>query len=199
MSEVFEPTDQLLVVSAGAEAFRERRQEMAEILKQCFAGYPWYEDLSEEDAQSRIDSHVSKPGFDAIMFEDQDGPIGAIWYDTPSADDLEAERGSELMEFADYFGTRQNIDRIVWVRESAVRPDYQGQGLATRLRIEFLNQLANDGIGDTLILTRMRSDNHAIIAIAQKFDYQPTGIKIPSSQNPEACHEYWYKLVEAGV
>ena len=101
-----------------------------------------------------------------------------------------------MADFAQVMREMHNIDKVVWEREVVVCPESQGRGLATRLRREFLEQLAADDQSQaTLLLTRMRDDNAAVIAVAQKLGYTRTGIRMPSSQSPEVSHEYWYTVV----
>ncbi|MFY9228184.1 MAG: GNAT family N-acetyltransferase [Candidatus Microsaccharimonas sp.] len=178
------------------EKFIERRGEMAELLRQSFAGAPWFEDLTEQEALARIESYIQKPGFEAILALGQSGVVAAgLWYDTPSLDQLSLERGADLADFAAITLDREDAGGIVWEREVVVSPDFQGQGLATQLRGEFLHTVATTTAHAALMLTRMRDDNAAIIAVARKFDYERTGIRMPSSQNPDVSHEYWYRLV----
>lgn len=178
------------------EKFIERHDEIAELLRQSFAGAPWFENLSEQEALARIESYIQKPGFEAILALGQSGVVAAgLWYDTPSLDHLSAERGADLADFAAITLDREDAEGIVWEREVVVSPNFQGRGLATGLRGEFLHTVATRTANSALMLTRMRDDNVAIIAVAQKFDYERTGIRVPSSQNPDVSHEYWYKVV----
>lgn len=188
--------EQVTVRDSQENLFIERRLEVADILRKSFAGAPWFEDIDEAEAVSRVDAHASKPGFEAVLALDQDSVVGGLWYDTPSLEELRSERGEELARFAQFVSVNDDIDRVVWEREVVVSPTHQGMKLATRLRERFLDRLATDGVGSSLLLTRMRDDNGAIISVAKKFDYSRTGIRMPSSQNPEVSHEYWYKVVE---
>ncbi|MFZ3009959.1 MAG: GNAT family N-acetyltransferase [Candidatus Microsaccharimonas sp.] len=189
LEEVTAPTLQ-------TETFVKRRHEVAELLRQSFAGAPWFEDLSEQEALARTESYIQKPGFEAILALGKSGVIAAgLWCDTPSLDQLSAERGADLADFAAITLDREGAEGIVWEREVVVSPNFQGRGLATQLRGEFLRTVATSTARSALMLTRMRDDNAAIITVAEKFDYERTGIRMPSSQNPDVSHEYWYKVV----
>ncbi len=178
------------------ELFIQRQQEVAALLRLSFAGAPWFEDLSEQEALARIESYIQKPGFDAILSLGQSGVIAAgLWYDIPSLEQLSTERGAALADFAAITLDEEGAEGVVWEREVVVSPDFQGRGLATQLRGEFLRTVATTTASSALMLTRMRDDNAAIIAVAEKFDYERTGIRMPSSQNPDVSHEYWYKVV----
>jgi len=149
--------------------FVERRHQIAALLQLSFSGPPWYERLSEKEALARIESHVMKSGFEAILVVEDEQPIAALWYDTPSLDELREERGAELVDFVLQLGADVKFDKVVWARESVVHPDHQGKGLATQLRRDFLSHLSREAKeGSSLVLTRMRDDNHAILAVAKK-------------------------------
>lgn len=183
------------IPSLQTRLFVERRNEVAELLRRGFAGAPWFEDISETEALGRVESHAMKPGFEAILAREAETIVAGLWYDTPSLDELRDERGADLADFTRAMSEKAGIGKVVWEREVVVHPAYQGRGLATGLRREFLEQLAADESQPTLLLTRMRDDNVVVIAIAQKFGYTRTGICMPSSQKPEISHEYWYRVV----
>lgn len=176
--------------------FRERREEVAEMLRQCFAGFPWYENLSIDESIKRVNEHAQKEGFESFLAEDPNGKIvGGLWYDSPSFEELEAERGKPLADFAQQLCGQCAITRLIWERELMVRPDFQGQRIGTRLRQTFLLHLAQEYPDGVLVLTRMRDDNLPTIKIAERLGYQRTGIKKPSSQLPGVSHEYWFKVM----
>ena len=178
-----------------SQLFVERRKEMAELLQASFAGAPWFEDLSDDEAMRRIKEHAMEPGFEAYLIEDQDKIIAGLWYDTPSINKLSEDRGYDLADFARTVCRDVDLEQIIWQRESVVHPNYQGQGLATLLRRKLIDDIEKHGRGPSLLLTRMRDDNFGIIRVAEKFGYERTGIRVPSSQNPNADHEYWYKVI----
>ena len=178
-----------------SQLFVERRQEVAKLLQTSFAGAPWFEDLSNNEAMKRVEGHAMKPGFEAYLVEDQGAIVAGLWYDTPSIDELAEERGDDLANFARTVCKDMDLEQIIWQRESVVHPDYQSQGLATLLRKKFIDDIEKNSRCSSLLLTRMRDDNLGIIRVAEKFEYARTGIRMPSSQNPDADHEYWYKVI----
>ncbi len=177
--------------------FVARKHQMAELVKLGFAGRPWYEDLSDEECLSRIEQSITRTGFEAFLVIENDQAVAGLWYDTPSHDELRNERGQELIDFIQNTNTQYELSAIIWARESVVHPAHQGKGLASKLRQDFLKHIAMTNEGNTLVLTRMRDDNEPILSVAKKFGYERTGIRMPSSQEPDVSHEYWYKLVEA--
>jgi GNAT superfamily N-acetyltransferase len=176
--------------------FKERREEIAEMLREGFAGFPWYEHLSIDESLRRVNEYALKQGFESFLAEDPNGKIvGGLWYDTPSVDQLEIERGKPLADFAQQLCNQHEIEDLVWERELIVRPDYQGQRVGTRLRETFISYVSKQYPEGVIILTRMREDNPGTIIIAERLDYQQTGIRVPSSQKAGVFHEYWYKLI----
>lgn len=176
--------------------FTARLHEIKEMYQRAFAGSPWHETLSDEEVTARLDANMSKPGFTSFTTE-RDGRIaGALWYDTPSLDELEAERRRPLRDFADSLQEQTGIETLVWEREVMVHPDFQGQGIASDLRRDCLTHLAEKYSSGAIVLTRMREDNAGIVAIAEKLGFKKTGISHPS-QKEGISQEFWYRIVPA--
>lgn len=178
------------------EGFSRHYDEVTKVYQRAFTCKPWEENLSEETVHQRLNEHVTKPGFRALFAYDQIGGVkAALWYDTPTVDQLRDERGDDLATLAQDFMTTHEDGLLVWEREVIVDPSWQGQGLASHLRASFLDNLKKRPEQAALVLTRMRSNNVRIMAVAEKFGYQKTGITMPTSQ-PEHYHEYWCLCVE---
>jgi len=184
----------------ATEQFRNRMPEMATVYKEAFAGFPWYEQLSIEETFNRVANNSEKAGFDAFLAFASDGSdqiVGGLWYDKPTLEELEKERGFELREFVELLGMNQSTANIVWEREVLVKPGFQGLKIATNLRTLFISYVSQEMSEGGVILTRMRDDNLPIIKVAENVGYQRTGIKVASSQNPSTKHEYWYSVLGA--
>lgn len=176
-----------------AGEFMEYCHELVGVYRRAFAGKPWLENLSEEVVRARFDDHLSKPGFRARLAFDQSGRVtGALWYDTPTLSQLEAERGAELAAFARAFLDKYDDALLVWEREIIVDPESQGQGIASRLRADFINELREKSESQVLVLTRMRSNNFGIMRIAEKLNYRKTAITMPCTSDEVNYHEYWF-------
>lgn len=156
------------------------------IYQQAFAGFPWFENLSDEEVQSRWKTQSSKDGFECIVAEESGRIVGASWWDTPTLKDLANERGKDLADFS----REKNFPLIVWIRETVVDPLFQKRGVAKKLKQESLDRLSKRK--PCLVLTRMREDNKAIIRINESVGFVRTGIKRLSSQVAGVFHEYWY-------
>jgi L-amino acid N-acyltransferase YncA len=154
----------------------------------AFAGFPWYETLSDAEVQRRWESYMSKRGFRVLVAEWFGEVVGALLWDAPILDELRVERGEILARFAERHLGFKTL--LIWEREVFVSPDAQRKGIGTELRRSFLDRMRETAT--TLILTRMRNDNLPIIHIARMFGFSPTGIKTPSSQAPGVSHEYWF-------
>lgn len=165
--------------------------QILDIYQEAFAGYPWFEQLSNEEVIKRWEANSAQPNFVCLVGE-QDGQItSAVWCNDTDLDTLEQERGKDLRRFVEQYFPGVTL---IWGRESMTKASFQGQGWASALKETLIDQIKLRPEA-CLILTRMRDDNLGIIRIAEKFDYQRTGIKIPSSQKPSVYHEYWYRLV----
>ena len=185
-------------MSLDAELASVEQRQLAEVFSRAFAGFPWYRDLPVDELEERVASHAALPGYGRLVELGEDTRIkAAIWYDTPSLDELEAERGVQLREFAASTLLKHQLSTVVWEREVLVDPSTQGQGLGTKLRQNMLESLSQKFPSGALLLTRMRDDNTPIIRIAEKLDYQRTGVRMPSGTGQQAFHEFWYRLIGA--
>lgn len=194
MAETFE--DNIFGPSPSTELFLAESAQMADMYQQAFAGYPWFEELSDQEVARRLESHTEQTGFTAFVEQDCDGLVtGALWFDTPSAEVFGAERGEMARDFAERTQVEQGLSTLVWEREVLVRPEAQGRGLATKLRADMLAYLGDTYPGGVLVMTRMRDDNAGIIKIAERLGYTRTGIRTPSSQVADLCHEYWCRVI----
>lgn len=161
--------------------------ELKRIYKEAFAGFPWYESLTEAEIEHRFSYYP----FDGLVATHNDLVVGAIWWDVLTIEQLKQARGEEMAKFAQTF----SYEYLMWEREVMVSPQHQGQGIGLAIRQEFLKRVRVRH-KSVLILTRMRDDNLPIIKIAECCGFLRTGIKTPSSQVPGLNHEYWYKDVK---
>lgn len=175
--------------------FKDRKKEVAEICRMAFEGHPWYEKLTVEESLKRIVPYLDMEGFGCVISETDGEITGALWYNSISVDDLESEKGKSLADFARGLLLSKQIRNVVFTRETVVDPKHQGKGFASKLKSDFISQIEALYPDGALILTRHRSDNPAIIKTSEKLGYEKTGIRMPSSQNPNAHHEYWYKII----
>lgn len=166
-------------------------QRIKIVYQHAFAGYPWFEDLSEDEVGDRWSVMIEKPGFSGLVAEVNDMAVGATWYDQPTIDGLAEERGSQLADFVRSLDTAHRV--LVWVRETVVHPAFQGKGIARRLKAESVKGLVER---PCVLLTRMRSNNHAIIKLNRDQGMMPTGITLPCSLDNNHFHEYWYQLLD---
>lgn len=186
----------MIELTLNTKKFEEKLEDIVSVYQRAFAGYPWFENLSDDEVQKRLVNNSGKNGFQPFIAEGPNGEVaGALWYDTPTLEQLSAERGKELAEFASTVCQENNLQHLIWEREVLVDPQFQKQGIATRLRTAFLSYLIEAFPDGALMLTRMRDDNIGIIKIAERVDYARTGIRVPSSQTPGIFHEYWYKVI----
>jgi len=163
------------------------KDDIKSVMSSAFGGSPWFEVLNDSELERRWNSYIERPGFVGMVLVDHDKLIAAIWWDTPAMINFASERGEDIASWIKTHGFNQ----FVWIRELVVCSEYQGRGLATFLRNEFISKLDSN----TLVLTRHRNDNHGIIAVSKKQGFARVGIRIPSNSNPEIFHEYWYKVV----
>ncbi len=162
------------------------------LYQRCFAGYPWFEKLSEQTVVSRWQNDSTQQGFECIVMEHDDKILGAIWWNIINSTRLLNERGEKLVNFV---GTNFPNVPMIWEREVMTCPENHRKGIATILRNEFIRRIQLLPV-PRLILTRMRDDNVGIIKIGEKIGFKRTGIRMPCTLKPEVCHEYWYLLTE---
>lgn len=161
---------------------------------EVFRGFPWFEDsLTVGEVMRRLESQFGKPGLRMFLLENKESEIVAAgWFDTPTLEDIEVERGAQLRSFAEGIMSLNKVAALIWEREVLVKPIYQGFGLGTKIRTGMINFI-DKKFPSAIILSRMRDDNFPIIRIAEKLNFKRTGITKPSSQRPEVNHEYWFR------
>ncbi|MBI5645092.1 hypothetical protein HY970_03260 [Candidatus Kaiserbacteria bacterium] len=162
--------------------------DLVQMYKESFSGFPWFEDLSHSEVEARVSKHMGQRGFAGILGSVDNEPVGASWWNTPTLAELAEEKGPEVARFA----TSYAHHHLVWERELLVRPRYQGRGYSLPLRKAFLASLE---LGRTLVLTRMRDDNVGTLKTGEAVGFRPTSIVTPSKKEG-AFHRVYYLLVE---
>jgi RimJ/RimL family protein N-acetyltransferase len=174
-------------------AYRESDvRAILETYQRAFAGYPWFEDLSDEEILRRWTRDSSQPNFCCFVAEYDGLAVGTLYGNEMNISSLQYERGEKLENFV---AMNYGEYKIFWEREVIVNPSHQGKGIAASLRRSLLDFLRQK-LEKTIILTRMRSDNFAIMKVASKVGYEMIEITLPSSQKEGVFHRYWYCLVD---
>lgn len=195
----FESQPTANIVKGEQELFIDHYEELAEIYRAAFASYPWFEDLSRSEIDSRFDIQLNRVGFGVLVsYSHTEELMGAMWYNQTSPAELarEMKRGDELGKLVETVSYYYEGITPIWGRETMVAPRYSGQGVASTMRGAFLEELRQANPDGNFIMTRMRDDNTGIIRTAKRYGYVPTSIEMPSSQDPTVLHRYWTKLVE---
>ena len=173
-----------------------------EVYHDAFAGAPWFEDLSNEELQRRWFELKRHALFDGLVFEKNRKIVGVhLWYYlTPTI--LAKQRGQKLVDWLtreiNLVNMRKKVNPritlqsilIIWEAEVIVHPDFQGQGIATLLRKQFIEKMQKRLIYG-LVLSRMRDDNIGSIKTAEKLGFRKTGVQQPAREKPK-MHDYWY-------
>jgi RimJ/RimL family protein N-acetyltransferase len=176
--------------------FKERLPEVATIYQAAFAGPPWREQLSFEEAMRRVEAHAEQKGFGAFLAHDHTQKIiGALWYDIVDITELREKKGNALADFTNNLSALHSIQRIIFTQDTIVDPTHQGKGIASKLKDTYIKALSKASLNSGIILTRHRDDNTGIIRTSEKHGFTRTGIRTPSSQNPKLSHEFWYKMI----
>lgn len=162
--------------------------ELKRIYRESFRGFPWHEELSDEEVERRISRQFSLPGFQCLVACVDDRLVGGIWWDEMTQVRLETERGGVLAQWVSDHWTSGG--KLIWARELVVDPNSQNQGIGTELRKGLLAALPKG----SLVLTRYREDNLPTIKIARKLGYDNTGVGQAASEKPWH-HYFWYKVI----
>lgn len=161
----------------------------------AFSGYPWFETNSTENITQIIEKNAQKKGFTIFCLEDKNNNlIGASWFDTPSLDELETEKGVAIRTFSENKMKEEGLHTLIFVRDTIVKPDQQGKGVASYLKdtyLKFIQETFTDGV---LLITRHKDDNFAIIKTSEKRGFLRSGVRMPSKQDQNVFNEYWYKI-----
>ncbi len=127
------------------------------------------------------------------MTDGQGRLVEASWYDTPTLDELEKERGRPLRVFCEEKIEETKLEKIIWQREILISPEFQGKDIGSHLKglMNRHHQENANNHGSSIVLTRMRDDNHGIIKMNKDGGMNRTGIRMKSSSG--SYHEYWYR------
>lgn len=167
----------------------------------AFRGYPWFENLSTKEAQTRMEKDMVQPGFDGIFLLDKDrNAAGALWYYLPDTEKIRMigkSGGEALVNFVGKVNEQQSTT-VVYFADTFVAPQYQGKNLSAYLKSMAMEKLQKkaDRDGSLLLLTRMRDDNFAIIKINEELGMERSGVRVPASGKPGLFHEFWYKILQ---
>ena len=162
-------------------------KEVHRVYKAAFAGFPWHEDLSNEEVDRRLSSQFAMPGLSGFVLIEDDAIVGVHWHSILSLDSLVSERGPALVDWVTENVSGQPL--IIWERELIVHPDYQRRGNSHWLRAAFLSQL-HQASTDQIVLTRLRDDNIGSIKSAERIGMIDTGVTKPASEEGRT-HHYW--------
>jgi GNAT superfamily N-acetyltransferase len=157
------------------------------LCQRSFAGFPWFENMSDEIIQKRWAKHSVRKNFCCLIAELDTQIAGVSWFHEISAEEIGLEKSGDLQKFVikQFPGVP-----IVWVDATVTDPSFQKKGLATGLKTEVLKKISSLH-SKVLILTRMRDDNAGIIRVNEKFGFLRTGIKV-STVTASIQHEFWY-------
>lgn len=178
----------------GAEALLGRLQEVGSLYRAARTAFPWYEtDLSVDEACDYIASVTQREGFGAFIAESSEGgqAVGARLHTLTTLDRLASERGLSLREFVQVLTAPNDETPLIWTQETFVSPDYQRQGIASRLGRTALAYLAHQ-YSNGVVLCRVRSDNIASIAGIRRVGYERSGVCQPHPTLQGLKYEYWY-------
>ena len=172
-------------------------EQILEVYQRAFAGFPWFEELSDEEVLQRWEEQSTMNSFRCLVAIDKetDQIIGAHWHDMINLKGLKTERGAELADWvqAQVGVIFAHLCVLVWERELVVDPDWGRRGIGTALREAFLQEKKKLGVA-YMILTRLREDNIGSIKPVWRMGFRKTGIQKPSSQT-SFMHDYWYLLL----
>lgn len=185
----------MIEIKRDKSEFRRRLPEVALIYQAAFSGPPWHEDLPIDEAEHRIQVHAGQDGFDALLAYDHAGTIvGSLWYEDMTPEGIVQTKGEAVAAFAAVVQQQHGIERVVFTHDTIVHPKYQGRKIASQLKDRYIDEIAQGSPNGAVILTRHRDDNLGIIRTSETQGFSRTGIRMPSSQNPDTHHEYWYKM-----
>ncbi len=160
---------------------------IADLIQKSFSSFPWYENLSKEECLKRILNDFKRTEFFGYLLYAKGNAIAANWIDQISVKQITEQRGKNLADFV----KNLNITNVWWGRDLVVHPDYQMNGIGTKIRSYVLKYFRLTNCGE-YIFTRMRQDNLGSIKICEKLGYSKTGILVPSSQILGLFHEYYF-------
>lgn len=111
--------------------------ELGKIYAETFNSDPWYDKWTEKTAEKRLSQMIKNSGFFGMISYNESGITGMI-----------------LGEEEQYF------DGVVFrIKEFCVRNELRGQGIGTKLLVEFERVLKEKGIREAVLMTDSEDEN----------------------------------------
>ena len=191
----------ITIVHETKEGFEKKQKDIEWIYKEAFGGFPFFIQYSDDDVHASIEEDKKRNGFQVFLAYKDGNLAGALWYYTVTFEKLR-ERIEKLSHVAQEKSKEYHISDMVMEKEIFVLPLYHRGGIATQLRLAFLNHLTSTYPNGVIMFTRMRSDNTGSITVAKKsgIEYCPTGVRtmttLTTKEGKTIYHEYWYKIIK---
>lgn len=166
------------------------KAKVAAVCVAAFKGYPWFEEMPESVVYARwqaLDVH----SFTCLVCEIDDVLVGATWFALVT-DSLLKKFPTQIETLTKSFSAKWPV---IYYDATVTLPECQGIGVGKQLKTSSHSYILSRW-GKCATLTRMRSDNHGIIAINKtKGAMIPTGITM-ETKVPNIYHEFWYSVPE---
>jgi RimJ/RimL family protein N-acetyltransferase len=163
--------------------------KVLEVYQRAFAGPTWREALELAEVQRRWNEQVGFTNFNCFVATEGKRVIGATWWNDIPLEVLVQRHVSATALRA--FVQKVPHERLQWIWETIVDPDYQNHGIARSLKVAVLNEVRKSA-QRTLVMTRMREDNVRIRSLNQNLGMRPSGVFQACSLTPGMQHQFWY-------
>ncbi len=137
-------------LKSGSELGKEEKEKLAEIYRQAFNGFPWFENWSREEARKAIESYAESNALFFLAYDGEEIAGAAIFAkseDAGIAYDLVSEKEA-----------RKPIE----LREIFVLPEKQSRGIGGKLLQEAEKELKEMGYDMVFFRTLIARDDYTI-------------------------------------
>ena len=160
------------------------KQSAIDVLKEAFRSPPWDESVPDEVIESKLAMYQPET-IRFLGYQIGTQTLGATWYGIVDPNSIPVP----VNDFLNQIDCRAPH---VYFGVTAVLPTYQQNGIGNKLKGEAIAAISRDLPG-AVLFTRMRTDNHKIIAVNSAHGFVKTGISETSARNG-SVNEWWYRI-----
>ncbi len=173
---------------------------LADLLAQAMAQTPpWKGVIIDREATAKRFINDSQTGTETLVAQIGGEIVGATMYCPMSLQTIKTSEDlaepEVIASYLEKIHQKTGIGAFVYIDKTFVSPSYQNQGIASRMRVQLLEKVAQENPDGVIVFTAHASNNPAIIKSSQRLGFLQTGIKMVSEADENLFNQYWVKII----